>query len=103
MITTSDTVILESGAIKKFAGPRIVCYPTYDPDTETANVDLSVRSFDGSLATHLEYYTMNISKATLNAQSISSTATVAIWMEAVEEAVKSRLESLNPSATFTIS
>lgn len=103
MITTSDTIIVQEDSIEKYTAPAIVCLPTYNPDTEIATVELSVINVSVPGQTnHIRYFSVAFTKAELDAQTISASATTDKWMEAVEEKTKAYLEDLNPSATFTI-
>lgn len=99
MITTSDDIILYDGSIEIYSAPDLVCIPNYDTELETATVEVSVRDGSGN---HIRYYTFYITKTEIDAQTVVATDNAAAWMEAVEKSVKDKLESLNPSATFTI-
>lgn len=102
MITTSDTIIVEQASIEKYAGPTLVCYPKYFPDSEVVQVEIGIQDATGVTAINLKYITYTFTKADIDAQSVSASGNVAKWMEAVEEKTKAYLEALNPSATFTI-
>lgn len=99
MITTNDDVIVLLDSIEIFSGPTLVSFPYYNPETEYCNVEVSIRNDDGN---HIRYATFELSKIDLDAASLSAATTTDKWMEAVEKVLKEKLESLNPSATFTI-
>jgi len=102
MITTSDVIIVEQASIEQYDGPTLVCYPKYFPDSEVVQMEMGVQDGTGVTAVNLKYVTYTFTKAEIDAQTVSATANVAHWMEAVEEKTKAFLEALNPSATFTI-
>lgn len=104
MITTSDTIIVQEDSIEKYTAPAIVCFPSYNPDTEVATVELSVINVSVPGQTnHIRYFSVQFTKSELDAQTISASSTTDKWMEAIEEAVVEYLEGINPTASFTIS
>jgi hypothetical protein len=99
MITTTDTVLVVVGSIEMYDAPDLVCFPRYDVETEYALVEVSIRNSTGE---HLRYAEFLISKVDIDAQTITATDNTDVWMEAIDKVVKEKLESLNPTATFTI-
>lgn len=99
MITTTDTIVLVDSSIEKYDSPHMRVYPRYDIGTGTATVELALRTVAGVQIRYAEFV---LTAAEINAVTVSATSNVDKWIEAVEKAVKAQLETLNPSATFTI-
>lgn len=99
MITTPDTIKLRTGDIVLFDSPDILVDPrlnTVTGDT-TARIDcLDANSI--SVGTIEYYYT----KAEIAALTGTGANDVETYQDAVEQAVKDSLETINVSATFTI-
>lgn len=100
MISTSDTVVVQSGILEKYAAPRFVCSPRLDADTDVISVEVSIRN---SSDAHIRYITFDFTQSQIDAQSTSESGNTAKWLNVVEKQTKSHLEGLNPSATFSIS
>lgn len=92
MITTSDTVKITDGSIVRFVAPDIEV-----TGETTARIDcLDTNAISVGVTEY--YYT----KAEISAFTGSGANDVETYQDAVEQAVKDSLETLNVSATFTI-
>ena len=99
MITTPDTIKLITGAIVLFDSPDILVTPRLDTNTgdTTARIDC-LDSNSISVGATEYYYT----KAEIAAFTGTGANDVETYQDAVEQAVKDSLETINVSATFTI-
>jgi len=100
MITTSDTIKYDSEGTTTYIAPTTVCIPRYNPLSTNADVELSVQNATTHVQVASYVYTYTYSQ--INAQSITETTTVEIFMQAIQKLVKATLEGLNGGATFTI-
>lgn len=100
MIYTDDIVIFNDEGTVKFDAPAIFVIPRYSTLSNEVEVELSIQN----QTTHIQVasYSFNYTYAQINAQTITQTDTVEIWIEAIQLLVKASLEALNPSATFNI-
>ncbi len=100
MIYTDDIVAFDDEGTTKFDSPAIFVIPRYSTLSTEVSVELSIQN----QTTHIQVATFSFSYtyAQINAQTITATTTVEIWLEAIQLLVKDTLETLNPSATFTI-
>jgi len=99
MITTSDTIQINSSSIVRYAAPDIVVAPSLNIDTGITTTRVECRDSFGIAAGVTEYYYTKVEISVFTGSGSSDTDK---YQNAVEKAVKDSLEALNGSATFTI-
>jgi hypothetical protein len=103
MITTATAAfVLEQDAQVKFDGSSISAVPTFFPLLAKASVLLIVQ--DSVSTNEIGRATMELTTTEIDAETGAGAAETAIWYNAVERAVKTKLEAIadNASVTFAI-
>lgn len=101
MITSSGSVIFESGSIASYASPSIVVVPTLYARSDEVLLLLRVAP-GGSPDVSTTEVLMRTTKTLLDAKTGTGTGDTAKYLNAVEQVLKDMLLALNPSVTFTI-
>jgi len=99
MITTSDTVKITDGSIVRFVAPDIEVTPRLNTVTGETTARIDCLDTNAISVGVTEYY---YTKPEIAAFTGSGANDVETYQDAVEQAVKDSLETLNVSATFTI-
>ena len=102
-ITCSGDIYLESGALDKYASPVIFTTGTFDnrAGTWTVKLELSTGIVSAASPIKKEYY-IRFTKAQIDAYTGSGTGDTAKLQNALDQAVKAYLLTVNPAITFTI-
>lgn len=100
MITSNGNVILQSGDIKGYDTPTIVVAPRLIVRTNEVECALQIFASGGSIQLY-EAATV-VTKATVDGYTGTGTGDYAKFLNALDQAVKAWLLTLNPSITFTI-
>lgn len=103
MITSATAAfVLEEDAQIKFDGSSISAVPTFFPLLAKASVLLIVQ--DSVSTNEIGRATIELTTTEIDAETGSGSGETAIWYNAVERAVKTKLEAIadNASVTFTI-
>ena len=102
-ITATGNIILESGSIEEFNAPIVFVTSQFEPRGETWTVTLGISSGVASASSPVtRERTISFTKAEIDAFTGSGTGDTEKAQNAVEQAVKDYLETLNPSSTVTI-
>jgi len=102
-ITCSGDIYLESGALDKYASPVIFTNGTFDnrAGTWTVKLELSTGVVSAASPIKKEYY-IRFTKAQIDAYTGSGTGDTAKLQNALDQATKDYLLTVNPVITFTI-
>jgi len=102
-ITCSGDIYLESGALDKYASPVIFTNGTFDnrAGTWTVKLELSTGIVSAASPIKKEYY-IRFTKAQIDAYTGSGTGDTAKLQNALDQATKDYLLTVNPVITFTI-
>lgn len=103
MITTSTApFVLEDSSQNEFNGSSIVCEPVYFELQTKLGVRLNV--IDSADSNVIAYGYIELTNAEVDAETGSGTGETAIWFNAVQKAVITKLSAItgNGSVTFTI-
>jgi hypothetical protein len=102
-ITATGTVVLESGSVKTYSAPAFFVSGTFDVRFSVWRVTLAITSGVITASSPVkEEFTLVFTKAEIDAFTGAGTGDTAKCQNAVEKAVKSYLETLNPTSTVTI-
>lgn len=103
MITTSTAAfVLDEDSQQKFDGSSIICEPTYFETQAKFGVKLVV--IDSVSTNSIAYGYLEVTTTEVDAETGSGTGETAPWWNALQKAVKTKLESItdNSSVTFTV-
>lgn len=102
-ITTTGDIVFEASALEKFDAPTIFVSGCYNPRQETWIVTLGLSTGVVSATSPIKKeVTIIFTKAEIDAFTGSGTGDTAKLQNALDQAVKDLIETLNVSSTVTI-
>lgn len=102
-ITATGNVVFESGSIEEFNAPTVFVSGSYENRTQSWLLTLGISSGVVSASSPIiRSYSLRFSKADIDAFTGSGSTDTEKCQNALDQAVKDYLETLNPTSTVTI-